>query len=63
MRISCSYHGEHKTSEIAEPEFVFGRAEDRFPIGLDLTPDAKVSRRHGRIFVSSVSEEGFDFGA
>lgn len=50
MRISCSYHGEHKTSEIAEPEFVFGRAEDRFPIGLDLTPDAKVSRRHGRIW-------------
>jgi adenylate cyclase len=50
MRISCSYHGKRKTSEISESEFVFGRAEDKFPIGLDLTPDAKVSRLHGRIW-------------
>ena len=50
MRIFCTYHGKHKTSEISEREFAFGRAEDKFPIGLDLTPDAKVSRLHGRIW-------------
>ncbi len=50
MRISCTYHGERKTSEIPVRDFIFGRAEDKFPIGLDLTPDAKVSRLHGRIW-------------
>jgi predicted component of type VI protein secretion system len=50
MRIFCSYHGKRKSSEIPESEFVFGRTEDKFPIGLDLTPDAKVSRLHGRIW-------------
>ena len=50
MRISCTYHGKHKTCEIAEAEFAFGRAEDKFSIGLDLTPDAKVSRLHGKIW-------------
>ena len=42
MRIFCTYHGKHKTSEISERDFAFGRAEEKFPIGLDLTPDAKV---------------------
>jgi adenylate cyclase len=50
MRISTTYRGKQKTSEIAETEFVFGRAEDKFPIGLDLTPDGKVSRMHGKIW-------------
>jgi adenylate cyclase len=55
MRISCTYHGKHKTSEISEREFAFGRAEDKFPIGLDLTPDGKVSRLHGRIWFADDS--------
>jgi len=50
MRIFCTYHGKHKTSEISERDFAFGRAEDKFAIGLDLTPDARVSRMHGRIW-------------
>ena len=29
---------------------MFGRAEEQFPIGLDLTPDPKVSRLHGRVW-------------
>src|SRR5260370_7383989 len=29
---------------------MFGRAEEKFPLGLDLTPDVKVSRLHGRIW-------------
>jgi len=50
MRIACSYRGTHKVFETSEREFVFGRAEEKFPIGLDLAPDPKVSRRHGRIW-------------
>jgi hypothetical protein len=50
MRIFCTYHGKHKTSEISRQDFAFGRAEDKFAIGLDLTPDARVSRMHGRIW-------------
>ncbi len=38
----CTHHGKHKTSEISERDFAFGWAEDKFSIGLDLTPDAKM---------------------
>src|SRR5260370_10518499 len=50
MRITCSYRGKQKVKENSEADFTFGRAEEKFPIGLDLTPDAKVSRLHGRIW-------------
>lgn len=50
MRITCSYRGKKFVKENAEADFMFGRAEDKFPIGLDLTPDLKVSRLHGRIW-------------
>src|SRR5260370_8654964 len=50
MRITCSYRGKQKVNENSEADFTFGRAEEKFPIGLDLTPDAKVSRLHGRIW-------------
>src|SRR6266852_3923945 len=50
MRITCSYRGKQIVKENSEADFMFGRAEEKFPIGLDLTPDAKVSRLHGRIW-------------
>ena len=50
MRIACSYRGRPRVHTTSEKEFVFGRAEAKFPIGLDLSPDPKVSRLHGRIW-------------
>jgi adenylate cyclase len=50
MRITCSYLGKELVKENSEADFMFGRAEEKFPIGLDLTPDLKVSRIHGRIW-------------
>jgi len=50
MRITCSYRGKQEVKENSEADFMFGRAEEKFPIGLDLTPDVKVSRLHGRIW-------------
>lgn len=50
MRITCSYRGKQTVKETSETDFMFGRAEEQFPIGLDLTPDPKVSRLHGRIW-------------
>ena len=50
MRISCTYRGKRHVKEILEADFMFGRAEEKFPIGLDLGPDMKVSRLHGRIW-------------
>src|ERR1700730_12824672 len=50
MRITCSYRGKQIVKENSEADFMFGRAEEKFPIGLDLTPDMKVSRLHGRIW-------------
>jgi adenylate cyclase len=50
MRIACSYRGRPRVHTTSEKEFVFGRAEAKFPIGLDLSPDQKVSRLHGRIW-------------
>jgi adenylate cyclase len=50
MRITCSYLGTHKIWETPESEVVFGRAEEKWPVILDLSPDQKVSRLHGRIW-------------
>ena len=50
MRITCSYLGKDKVWETPESEVVFGRTEDRWPVILDLSPDQKVSRIHGRIW-------------
>ena len=50
MRIACSYRGRPGVHTTSEKEFVFGRAEAKFSIGLDLSPDPKVSRMHGRIW-------------
>jgi adenylate cyclase len=50
MRIACSYRGRPRVHTTSEKEFVFGRAEAKFAIGLDLSPDPKVSRLHGRIW-------------
>jgi adenylate cyclase len=50
MRIVSSYHGNEKVWETPESEVVFGRAEETLPIILDLSPDQRVSRLHGRIW-------------
>ena len=50
MRITCTYRGKQIVKENSEADFMFGRAEEKFPLGLDLTPDVKVSRLHGRIW-------------
>jgi hypothetical protein len=34
MRIPRTYCGKHKISEVSDGEFIFGRIEDKFPIGL-----------------------------
>jgi adenylate cyclase len=50
MRIVSSYRGVEKVWETPEYEVVFGRAEEKLPIILDLSPDQRVSRLHGRIW-------------
>src|SRR5271165_2922147 len=50
MRITCSYRDKQKVWETSEGEVVFGRSEEKLPIILDLTPDQRVSRLHGRIW-------------
>lgn len=50
MRIVCTYHGTQRSWETSEREVVFGRAEEKSPRGLNLSPDEKVSRVHGRIW-------------
>ena len=50
MRITCSYRGDDKVWETPEAELVFGRAEGNWPVVLDLSPDPRVSRLHGRIW-------------
>jgi adenylate cyclase len=50
MRIACSYRNTQKVWETPESEVLFGRAEEKWPVILDLSPDQKVSRLHGRIW-------------
>lgn len=50
MRITCSYLGTQRVWGTPETEVLFGRAEEEFPIILDLSPDQRVSRLHGRIW-------------
>jgi adenylate cyclase len=50
MRIVSSYRGHEKVWETPESEVIFGRAEEKFPLILDLSPDQRVSRLHGRIW-------------
>jgi adenylate cyclase len=51
MRIVSSYHGTERVWETPETEVVFGRAEEKLPVVLDLSPDQRVSRLHGRIWL------------
>src|ERR1700688_906207 len=51
MRIVSSYRGTEKVWETPETEVVFGRAEEELPMILDLSPDQRVSRLHGRIWL------------
>jgi adenylate cyclase len=50
MRITCSYLGRQKVWATPETEVLFGRAEEDSPIILDLSPDQRISRVHGRIW-------------
>jgi adenylate cyclase len=50
MRVTCSYRGTQKVWETPETEIIFGRAEEKWPVILDLSPDQRVSRLHGRIW-------------
>ena len=50
MRITCSYRDAQKVWETSEKEVIFGRSEEKLPIILDLSPDQRVSRMHGRIW-------------
>src|ERR1700722_7170914 len=50
MRIISNYLGAEKVWETSETEVVFGRAEEKLPVILDLAPDQRVSRLHGRIW-------------
>lgn len=50
MRIVCSYRGAERAWEVAETDFVLGRAHKNSPFLLDLSPDKKVSRVHARVW-------------
>ena len=50
MRITCIYQEKDKVWETSEKEVFFGRSEANWPIVLDLSPDQRVSRLHGRIW-------------
>ena len=50
MRIVSSYRGSEKAWETQETEVVFGRTDDKSAAILDLFPDQKASRVHGRIW-------------
>ena len=50
MRIVACYRDTEKTWEVREPGVVFGRADEKSEAVLDLSPDKKVSREHGRIW-------------
>jgi adenylate cyclase len=54
MRIISVFREAKKVWETSEKEVVFGRSEEKLPIILDLSPDQRVSRMHGRIW----EEEG-----
>jgi adenylate cyclase len=53
MRIVCLFRDTQKVWETPEKEIVFGRSEEKLPIILDLSPDQRVSRMHGRIWEES----------
>jgi len=50
MRITSLYRDRQKVWETSETEVIFGRSEEKLPIILDLSPDQRVSRMHGRIW-------------
>ena len=50
MRIISVFQEAKKVWETSEREVVFGRSEEKLPIILDLSPDQRVSRMHGRIW-------------
>ena len=55
MRITCVFHDREKVWETDETEVVFGRSDEKVPIILDLSPDQRVSRMHGRIWIEDAS--------
>src|ERR1700674_3007235 len=55
MRIIYSYRDAQRNWETSEREVTFGRAAEKSASVLDLSPDQKVSRSHGRIW----QENGF----
>lgn len=50
MKIVASYRGAERSWETPETEIIFGRVDKKSPNVLDLSPDQKVSRVHGRIW-------------
>jgi len=50
MRLICSYRGAQRVWEVAESDFVLGRAHENSPVLLDLSPDKKISRVHARVW-------------
>lgn len=50
MRLICSYRGTQRVLEVAETDFVVGRAHENSPLVLDLSPDKKISRLHARVW-------------
>jgi adenylate cyclase len=50
MKIVACYRDTEKTWETGEPDVVFGRSDEKSAAVLDLFPDKKVSREHGRIW-------------
>jgi adenylate cyclase len=51
MRISHRFEGNSGVFETLDNEVIFGRPKDGVRVDLDLSPDQKVSRPHGRIWL------------
>ena len=50
MRIICLFRGGQKIWETPDTEVVFGRSEGKLSAVLDLSPDQRVSRIHGKVW-------------
>ena len=66
IRLTCSYDGVERTTEIPKNEIVVGRPAENAQPDVDLSPDTNVSRRHARIWIDDgaywIEDLGSKFG-
>jgi|TARA_B100001971_G_C18124646_1_gene501366 pSer/pThr/pTyr-binding forkhead associated (FHA) protein len=52
MQVSYQYQGKWHIKSLSEVEVVVGRPNAELHIGIDLSPDTTVSRKHARIWLA-----------